>query len=225
MPQEDMQPVGLHFCNRVWRSLAKPRPDSPMQWRPAPEAVLFSYYLYPWIMNYHRFGWCFLRDWIRGCAASWLFLLCTVCTRNGSAFVGMMRFLVMSSPWLYSLSKCHFVFVRIFWRNRKWWAMHGCVLVNNIYIYVQTGSFFWITRPLLHQKQAVSDPETTLFFYWNNGFFVLIGTKNIAHIAFIRRNALCRRALRLHTKTARFCGRMILISEYFSMRTLARITL
>ena len=121
------------------------------------------------------------------------------------------------------MPKCHFVFVRIFWRNRKWWAMHGRVLVNNIYIYVQTGSFFWITRPLLHQKQAVSDLETTLFFYWNNGFFVLIGTKNIAHIAFIRRNALCRRALRLHTKTARFCGRMILISEYFSMRTSALI--
>ena len=44
MPQENMQPVGLHFCNRVWRSLAKPRPDAPMQWRPAPEAVLLLYY-------------------------------------------------------------------------------------------------------------------------------------------------------------------------------------
>ena len=68
--------------------------------------------------------------------------------------------------------------------------MHGRALVNNIYIYAQTGHFFWITRPLLHQKQAVFRPETTLFFYWNNGFFVLIGTKNIAHIAFRQCNAL-----------------------------------
>ena len=172
-------------------------------------------------MNYHRFGWCFLCDWIRGCAASWLFLLCTVCTRNGSAYVGMMRFLVMSSPWLYSLSKCHFIFVRIFWRNRKWWAMHGRALVNNIYIYVQTGSYFWITRPLLHQKQAVSDLETTLFFYWNNGFFVLIGTKNVAHYVLYEYNTLMLRLLRLHAKTARFCSREILIFKYRSMRASA----
>ena len=216
MPQEDMQPVGLHFCNRVWRSLAKPRPDSPMQWRPAPEAVLFSYYLYPWIMNYHRFGWCLF-----GVVES----VGVPPTVTEVQPFGFFVRVVLLYNLLFYMPKCHFVFVRIFWRNRKWWAMHGCVLVNNIYIYVQTGSFFWITRPLLRQKQAVSDPETTLFFYWNNGFFVLIGTKNIAHIAFIRRNALCRRALRLHTKTARFCGRMILISEYFSMRASVWITL
>ena len=30
--EEDMQPEGLHFCNRVWRSLAKPRPDFPYSW-------------------------------------------------------------------------------------------------------------------------------------------------------------------------------------------------
>ena len=28
--EEDMQPEGLNFRNRVWRSLAKPRPDFPM---------------------------------------------------------------------------------------------------------------------------------------------------------------------------------------------------
>ena len=167
------------------------------------------------LIKYHHFGWCLLRCWIRGCATHGYW----------SAALRLFVRVVLLYNLLFYMPKCHFIFVRIFWRNRKWWAMHGRVLVNNIYIYVQTGSFFWITRPLLHQKQAVSDPETTLFFYWNNGFFVLIGTKNIAHIAFIRRNALCRRALRLHTKTARFCGRMILISEYFSMRTLARITL
>ena len=168
------------------------------------------------LIKYHHFGWCLFGvvEFVGG----------TSPVTEVQPFGFFVRVVLLYNL-LFYMPKCHFVFVRIFWRNRKWWAMHGRVLVNNIYIYVQTGSFFWITRPLLHQKQAVSDLETTLFFYWNNGFFVLIGTKNIAHIAFIRRNALCRRVLRLHTKTARFCGRMILISEYFSMRTLARITL
>ena len=30
--EEDMQPEGLNFRNRVWRSLAKPRPDFPYSW-------------------------------------------------------------------------------------------------------------------------------------------------------------------------------------------------
>ena len=123
------------------------------------------------------------------------------------------------------IALCHHDYVRIFRRNRISEGSGGMAAVNNIYIIMQKVCFWKITRPLLDEKQAVYAPQTGLFFYWNNGFFVLIGTKNIAHIAFIRRNALCRRALRLHTKTARFCGRMILISEYFSMRTSAWITL
>ena len=167
-------------------------------------------------MKYHRFGWCLFGvvEFVGG----------TSPVTEVQPFGFFVRVVLLYNL-LFYMPKCHFVFVRIFWRNRKWWAMHGRVLVNNIYIYVQTGSFFWITRPLLHQKQAVSDPETTLFFYWNNGFFVLIGTKNVAHYALYEYNTLMLRLLRLHAKTARFCGRMILISEYFSMRTSTRITL
>ena len=99
--------------------------------------------------------------------------------RSGAAFCWLADIFFMSLYLLFCLSKCHYVFVLVFCRNRKNGVDRHAALVNNIYIYVQTGSYFWITRRLLHQKQAVSDLETTLFFYWNNGFFVLIGTKTL----------------------------------------------
>ena len=145
-------------------------------------------------------------------------------THKGLCIV-LWRHFFLSSLQQSGMAMCHQSFVRIFRRNRISEGSGGMAEVNNIYIIMQKVCFWKITRPLFSGKSTAFKAKTGLFFYWNNGFFVLIGTKNIAHIAFIRRNALCRRALRLHTKTARFCGRMILISEYFSMRTSVWITL
>ena len=129
---------------------------------------------------------------------------------------------VTSSELLY-MSKCYSDFVRIFLQNRIYWGVLSTPTVNYIYIIRQKACFHKITRPLFTWKRPVFMPQTYLFFYWNNGFFVLIRTKKFAHFIMLGHNALIFRRLYLHTKTGCFYGRVTLIFKYRSMRASSKV--
>ena len=143
-------------------------------------------------------------------------------THKGLCIV-LWRHFFLSSLQQSDMAMCHQSFVMIFRRNRIREGSGGMAAVNNIYIIMQKVCFWKITRPLFSRKQAGFIAQTALFFHWKTGVFVPNRTKIFAQNGIGACNILLSKLLRLHTILSHFCGQMVFIFKYRSMRASTKI--